>query len=151
VNAADPAGAEEADAGGLARDQCSANRRRAETAFGDADGEIARTGLSGALARVGEALELLRRQARPDDAIDHPDRGGHRAGVANARLCCQCNFQPLTRGEPVRDERRLERDKRRPGSDCRRDLLAQLDHGVAPSWDTHRAAVCSASSIPPTR
>jgi hypothetical protein len=51
----------------------------------------------------------------------------------------------------VCDERRLERHGGRAAAQRVGDLGRDLDHGIAPSRATQRAAAWAASSGPPTR
>ena len=84
-----------------------ADRRRADGSLHGADGEVARA----ELARVGrEALELVLVEPDADLPVEDADRGRHRSGGADAPLAREPDLDAVRRREPVRDERRLERD-----------------------------------------
>ena len=144
VDAADPAGAHEADPGRAADGERAAHGRRPRLASRDADAELSRAGLPG---RRVEPLQLAFGQADPDLAVQHADRRRHRARSADAPLALQPDRQALPRRKAVRDDRRLERDD---GIGLA-DLVRDPDHGIVPRLATHRAAASIASSAPPTR
>src|SRR5207244_3333010 len=73
---------EEANPGGRADGERAADRRRAEAALGDAHRQVSRPGLARRLAGVGESPELVSRKPDPHGAVEHADRRGHHAGVA---------------------------------------------------------------------
>ena len=150
MDAAEAAGAHEADPDRAAGGERAADRRRADGALDDRGGEVARADL----ARVGgEAAELLLREADAQLAVEDADRGRHRAGVADAPLALEPDLDPLAGREAVRDERRLERDDGPPVGERVADLVRDPDrilHGIEPSCATQRAAAASASSAPPT-
>ena len=148
MNAADPAGRHESDSGHAAGGEGAADGGGPDRSLDDAGREVARPDL----ARVaGEALQLARRETDADSAVEDADCRGRRAGLANAPVGLEPNRDTVARGETVRNERRLERDHRVPPPERVRDLAGDLDHGIAPSWATQRAAACAASSAPPTR
>ena len=137
MHAAEAAGAHEADPGAAADRERAADGRRADRALHRAGGEVARAGL----ARVGaEAPELVLGEPDHDAAVEHADRRRHGAGLADAPLRLEPDLDALARREAVRDERRLQRDDRPAGAERDGDLLADLDHGIAPSCATQRAA-----------
>ena len=148
VHAADSAGAQEADAGRPAGRECSADRRRADGALDDAGGQVTWSDLP---RLGGEPLELLRRQPDADGAVQHPDGCREGARLADSLLRLERNLDSLAGWESVRHERRLERDDRLAPFERACDFPGDLDHGIAPSFATHRAAASAASSGPPTR
>src|SRR3954447_11957493 len=83
VDAADAAGAHEADAGRAAHGKRPADGRRADRALRDADAEVPRRGL--ARARV-EPLELLARQPDADLAVENADGRRHGTRSPHALL-----------------------------------------------------------------
>ena len=148
MDAADSAGAQEADPGCAAGGERAADGRRADGALDDRSREVARADL----ARVcREPLELGVREADAERAVEHADRRRQGARVADGPRGLEPDGHSLACREAVRDERRLERDDRRAASKCVRDLGRDPDHGIAPSWATQRAAAWAASSGPPTR
>ena len=151
MDAAEAAGAHEADPDGAAGGQRPADRRRADGSLHDRGGEVARADL----ARVGgEAAELVLREPDAEQPVEDADRGRHGAGVADAPLALEPDLDALARRKAVRDERRLERDDRSPIGQRVADLVRDSDqilHGIEPSFATQRAAAASASSGPPTR
>ena len=149
MDAADAARAYEPDPDPPADGERAAHGRGAEQPLRGADPELARPCLPGLAAGLGEALELVFRQTDPDGAVHDADRGRHRARLVYPPLGVECDLQPLTGGKPVRDERRLERDDGSAGVEGLADLGGQLDHGIAPSCATQRAAASSASPTPP--
>src|SRR3954447_24527861 len=144
VDAADAAGAHEADPDGAAHGKRPADGRRADRALRDAEAEVPRPGL--ARARV-EALELLTRQPDTDLAVEDADGRGHRTRSPHALLRFRADRHAFARREAVRDQRRLERDDRMRLANFFRDA----DHGIAPTCATQRAAASAASSAPPRR
>ena len=103
------------------------------------------------VAGRGEALELVGSKADPDLSVEDAHRCRNRTLFADPPLGLERDVETLAGGEAVRDERRLERDDGPSGVDGVAHLGGEFDHGVAPRFDTHRAAVSSASSTPPTR
>src|SRR6266700_8004358 len=86
-------------------------------------------------------------EAHADLAVEHADRRGHRTHVAHRALGFEPDFDTLRGGEPVRDQRGLQRDDRL----CPAHFVGDDDgHGMAPTCATQRAAVSTASSGPPT-
>ena len=76
------------------------------------------------------------------------------ARLADPALRLDRGGQPQAAGEAVGDKRRLQRHDRPVLRQGLGDLLSHLRplrHGIAPIFDTARAAACSASSSPPTR
>ncbi len=141
MDAAEPAGAHEADSGRAADCERAADRRRAGRALHGAGGEVARADL----ARVrAEAPELGLREPDAQLAVEDADRRGHRARLAGPALALEPDRHALRRGEAVRDQGRLERDDRAPLGERLGDLVREreqfLDHGMArfmawhPSW-----------------
>ena len=109
VHAADPARAQEADPRGAHDGERPADGRRADGALHDAGREVARADLAGVRA---EPAELVLGEADADLAVEHADRRGHRARLAHAALALEPDGDAFAGREPVRDERRLERDDR---------------------------------------
>ena len=151
MDASEPTRAHEADPGGAAGGERSADGRRSDRSLDDRGGEVARPDL----ARVGsEAAELLFREADPELPVEDADRRRHGPGVADAPLALEPDLDPFARRKAVRDERRLERDHGPPVRQRVPDLVRNPDrfvHGIEPSCATQRAAAASASSGPPTR
>ena len=151
MDAAEAAGAHEADPDGAAGGQRPADGRRADGSLHDRGGEVARADL----ARVGgEAAELLLREPDAELPVEDADRGRYGAGVADAPLALEPDLDALPRREAVRDERRLERHDRASIGQRVVDLFGDPDrilHGIEPSCATQRAAAAIASSGPPTR
>ena len=117
VHAAQTSRAEKADARRTADGEGSADGRRADGALHRAGGEVARAGL----ARVGrEPLQLLGAQPDPDPAVEHADRRRNRTGCTHATLGLEPDLDPAAGREPVRHERRLERDD---GASCLERLV----------------------------
>ena len=77
VDAADPAGAHEADPGEPRGRERAADRGRAELAARHAGGEVARPGLARVGSGLAEALELAGVEPDHDLAVEHADRCGH--------------------------------------------------------------------------
>src|SRR5439155_13133452 len=75
----------------------------------------------------------------------------HGAPLAHQPLRLGADLDALSWRQAVRDERRLERDDRLAVAERALDLGRDDDHGIAPSFATHRAAASRASSAPPTR
>jgi len=137
VHAADAAGAEEPDAGRPAGGERSAHGRRADSPLGDCCSEVAWPDL----ARLGrEPLQLGVREADPECTVEHADGRRHRTRCTDTLRRLDADGHALARREPVRNERRLERDDGRAPPQRIRDLGRDLDHGIAPSWATQRAA-----------
>ena len=151
MDAADSPGAEKSNPGQGARRQRPAHRSSAKHALGDADGEVTGSRLACRIARSGETLELVCRESDSHAPFEDTHRGRHRAGFADPPLGLERDVEPFAGGKTVGDERRLERDDGSPGIERVAHLRRELDHGVAPRFATHRAAVASASSTPPTR
>ena len=151
VDAAEPAGAHEADPDRAAGRERAADGRRADRVLDERGGEVARADL----ARVGvEALELVLGEADPEPAVEDADGRRHGAGLADAALALEPDRDALAGGKAVRDQRRLERDDGSPLGERLPDLGGhddQILHGIDPSFATQRAAASSASSGPPTR
>jgi hypothetical protein len=151
VDAAEAAGAHEADPDRAAGGECAAHGGRADGTLDDRGGEVAWADL----ARVGgETAELLLREADPQLAVEDTDRGRHRPGVADAPLALQPDRDPLTGWKAVRDQRRLQRHDRPPVRERVPHLVGNPDrilHGIEPSCATQRPAAARASSGPPTR
>ncbi len=120
MNAAQPAGRHNGNADGSADRKSAADRRGADGVLHDRGREVARADLA---RRRVEARELVLRQADADLSVEDADRRGNRAGLAHALLRFEADGDALTRREPVRDERRLERDDRA----CVADLARNLD------------------------
>ena len=98
--------------------------------------------------------EFVLAESDAEAAVEDADRGRHRAGRPHALLALQADPDALAGREPVRDERRLERDDAASLRERLGDLVRdreQLVHGIEPSFATHRAAAATASSGPPTR
>ncbi len=127
MNAAEPACSQEADADGVGDRQRAAHRRRADRALHGARSEVARP----QLARVrGEPLELLGSQPDDDAAVEDADRRRGRSRVAHRGFAREAHLDARGRGEPVRDERRLERDDRPLLGEGGLDLVADADQEV---------------------
>ena len=93
-------------------------------------------------------------EADAEQPVEHADRRRHRARLSDATLALEPDGDAFAGREPVRDERRLERDDRPPLRERVPDLVRdaeQVLHGMEPSFATQRAAASSASSGPPTR
>ena len=151
MDAAEPARAHEPDPRDAARGERPADGRRPDGALHRADGQVARAELA---RRRVEAAQLVRRQADPDASVEDAHGCRHRARLTHAPLRLERDRDALLAGEPVRDERRLERDDRRAVAQRVGDLGRdphQLVHGIAPSFATQRAAASSPSSGPPSR
>jgi len=84
-------------------------------------------------------------------AVEDANRCRYRTRLPNPPLGLDPDVEPFAGGKAMGDERGLERDDRPPGVERVTHLGRELDHGVAPRLATHRAAVSSASSTPPTR
>jgi hypothetical protein len=151
MHAADPARAHEPDPDAPTDAERPSDGRRAEQPLRHAEAELPRTRFAGVVAGRRETVELCFDETDADDAVDDADRRRDGASGAHALLRLERDLDSLPGGEPVRDEGRLERDDRAPLLERRGDLRRHLDHGIAPSLPTHRAAVASASSGPPTR
>ena len=124
MNAAQPAGAHEADADRRGSGERAADCRRADRALHGADGEVA----GAELARVGrEPLELGSLEADPDLSVEHADRGRNGAGRANGSLAREARLDAVRRREAVGDERRLERDDGALLLECGLHLVADVD------------------------
>src|SRR5439155_8231505 len=134
----------EANSDGAADGKRSTDGRRADGSLHHAGSKVARAGL--ARARL-EPAELVLREAHADLAVEDADGRRHCAGCANPTLGFEPDRKAVTRGETVRDERRLESDD---GS-CLPHFVRDDDHGIAPGCATQRAAASSASSGPPMR
>ena len=106
----------------------AADGGRTDRTLHRAGGEVARPGL----ARVGrEALELLALEPHLDAAVEDADRRGHGAGLTHRCFALETDFDPVRSREPVRDERRLERDDGAIGVEGFANLLRhgeQLGH-----------------------
>ena len=109
MDTAEAAGAHEANADRGGCRERPAHRRSADDALHRAGREVARPELAGARR---EALELRGREADHDAALEHADCGRYGAGDADRVLARETDLDPCGRREPVRDERRLERDDR---------------------------------------
>ena len=59
-----------------------------------------------------EPLELVGLEADVRDSVEHRDRRGHRAAVGDGPLELERGLEVLGTRQPVRDDRRLERDDR---------------------------------------
>ena len=150
MDAADAARPEEADPRRACDRQRSPDRGRADPALRRAGGEVSRAELARAWR---EALELLRPEADANLAVQHADRRGHRAGGAHGSVALYPDLDAVRRGEPVRDEGRLERDDGPSLLEGGAHLLReddQLAHGIDPSPETHRDAASSARPGPST-
>ena len=151
MDAAQAAGAHEADSDRAAGSERPADRRRADRSLDDRGGEIARPDL----ARVGgEAAELVLREADAELPVEDSDRRRHGAGIAHAPLALEPDLDALAGREAVRDEGRLECDDGPPVGERVPDLVGNPDrilHGIEPSRAMHRAAAAIAVSGPPTR
>ena len=127
VNAAEPAGRHDRDAGGAADGERSADGRRADRALHRRRGEVARPDLA---RRRVEARELVLGQPDADLAVEHADRRRHRARRAHAPLGLEPDGDAFAGREAVRDERRLERDdgaaRRAPPARSRSSLLLHV-------------------------
>ncbi len=143
MDAADSAGAEERDADPGGNGERAAHRRRADGALNRAGREVAGAGL----ACVGrEALELARLETYADAAVEHADRRRHGARVADGLVAREPDLDAVRRGEPVGDQRRLERDDRVAGIERGANLIGDLDGLAArspPATASRRAAACS--------
>jgi hypothetical protein len=143
VYATDATRAHEADAGGAAGCERSPDSRRADGTLHDTGGQVARADLAG----VGrEPLELILRQPDADRAVEHPDRRRNGSSIADLSFGSQCDLDPLSGRKSVRRECRLERDDWLTRFERTRYFRDDLDHGIAPSFTTHRAAASAATS-----
>ncbi len=107
MHAADAARAEESDPCGTAGGERAADGRRTDGALDDRGSEVSRPHL----ARIGrEPFELGVRESDPERAVEHAHGRRHGAGVTDGLRRRETHRQALARREPVRDERRLERD-----------------------------------------
>src|SRR6266576_4297029 len=159
VDAADPAGPEEADSCETADGERAADGRRPESSLRRAGSEIPRAGLAGGRAGLAEAHQLARAKADGDYAVEHPDRRRNRPAGANRRLRREPHLHPHPGWETMGDQGSFERHDGVAfveGSLHFRGDSEQFRHirgahaGTAPSWATQRAAASSPSSIPPT-
>src|SRR5918995_5736074 len=150
MDSAETSRAHEADSDGAACGQRAADRRRADGPLNERGGQIARAHL----ASIGpEACELVLRDAYAEQAVEHADRRGHRAGSPHAPLALEPDGNTLARWKPVGDEGCLERHDGPPLRERAADLVGDSDqvlHGMEPSFATQRDAASSASSRPPT-
>ena len=125
MDTAEAAGAHEADADRGGCRERPAHGRRADDALHRAGREVARPELAGARR---EALEL-RRPSRP--ITTRPSSTPTVAGTAPAARTAVSLARPTSipagRREPVRDERRLERDDRAPFLERCVDLVGDAD------------------------
>jgi hypothetical protein len=153
VDAADPAGAHEPDAEQPADRQRAPDGGGAERALGQARPDVPGADLAGFLAGRGEPLQLGLAQPGHHLAVGQPDRGRHRPGRADLRLGGQRRGQALAVREPVRDQRGFQRHHRPAILQCLGDLSGHpgLDHGIAPSTATARAAAVRPRVTPPSR
>ena len=141
MHAAEPAGRHHLDAGRAAHRERAADGGRADRALCDRSGDVARA----ELPRVGaEPVQLIGREPDDDLAVEHADRRRHRAACADRGLRREPDLDAFARREPVRDERRLQRDDRARGA----NLVRHADHGIAPICAQQRAAVATAELGP---
>ena len=143
VDTAEPAGTQEANAGAATDGERAADGGRADAALHRARCEVAGTNL--ARGRV-EPRELVAGQTDADLPVQNSDRRGDCTCLAHRSLRVEADRDAVSVGEAVRDEGRLERDD---GARLAY-LVRDDDHGIAPSFATHRAAVSTASSGPAT-
>src|SRR5262249_50264300 len=145
MDAADPSCRHEADPGDAADSEGAADGRRADGALDRRGRQVPWPGL----ARLGrEAGELVLGQSDPHAAVEDADRRGQGADGPDPLLRREVDLDSDPGREPVRDDRGLERDDRPPSRDRLLNLARDLDHGIAPSFATERAAASTASSGP---
>src|SRR3990170_4076652 len=126
MDAAESAGAHEANADRTRGGERTAHGGGADRALHCARGEVARTDLAG----VGrEALELVLPEADADATVEDADGRRHGARPAHAPLALEADLDAVRRREAVRDERRLERDDGPPFGERGRDLVGDLQQG----------------------
>ena len=97
-------------------------------------------------AAGGEALELLGGEADHDTAVEHPDGGGHGARGADGGLAREADLDSRRRGEPMRDERRLECDERAPVLERGLNLVGDADEVLHAAQRSRVASPRSLSS-----
>ncbi len=141
---AEAPGRHEADPGGPAGDEGAADGGRRERPLDGCGGEVSRARLAG--GRI-EAGKLVLAKPHDDLSFENADRGGNGASVADCPLRGEADLDPLARREPMRHERRLERDDaasrvkrlRRPpprcGSRHRPELRAAASSCLEPERD----------------
>jgi hypothetical protein len=113
VHPADAAGGEHRDPGEVRQVHRGGHRRPGGRLRGRQRAEVT----PGRLGHVGpgQPLQLRRRQADPDPAVDQRHGGGNRAAVADDALDLDRRGQVLRVRHPMADDRRLQRDHGTPG------------------------------------
>ena len=137
VDSAEPTRAHEADADGGGCGERPTDGGRADGALHRAGREVARPELAGGWC---EALELLGGEADHDTAVEHPDGGGHGARGADGGLAREADLDSCRRGEPMRDERRLECDERTPLLERRLNLVGHANEVLHEAQRSHASA-----------
>ena len=121
VHAAEPARGEHADAGERGEVRRRSHRGRGARAARLDDRQVAHARLGEVL--VGDAPHALVVEADPRDAVEHGDRRGRHALVAQDALELAGRLEVARAGKPVRDDRGLERDDRSPAFERGGDLF----------------------------
>ena len=143
MDSAEPTRAHEADADGGGCGERPTDGGRADGALHRAGREVARPELAGGWC---EALELLGGEADHDTAVEYPDGGGHGARGADGGLAREADLDSRRRGEPMRDERRLECDERVPVLEGGLNFLGDADQVLHAAQRSRVASPRSLSS-----
>ena len=134
VDAADAAGREDPDAGGLGRDHRRRDRRRGPAALGQRDGQARPGGLADRAGRGGrERLQGRLVQADEDAAVMDRDRRRDRATLADRRLRRARDLDVLRIRQAVADQGGFEGDDGRAVARARRRPRAR-SRGGRVSW-----------------
>jgi hypothetical protein len=120
VHAAEPAGREHPDTGGVGECGGRRHRRGAVAAQADRGAEVAGRQLREP-ARA-HAVQVGRGEPDPCDAVEDGDRGGHGAVGADGRLELVRRGPVLRRGQAVGEQRAFQRDHRAARGDGVGDL-----------------------------
>ena len=131
MDAADPAGDEDADAGGVREQHRRRHRRAAVRAARHRVRQVAPRHLAdrAGVAELREALELVVAEPADADAVEHGDRARQRARVAHDRLDGARHLEVFRVRHAVRDDGRLERDDRAVVGDGVADVGADAEVG----------------------
>jgi hypothetical protein len=127
VHTAEPAGGEHGDPGLRGEVRGGGDGRRAGGAARHRDREVAGAALGDVVAG-GDRLERGGVEADAHDAVEQRDRGRHRARLAHLRLDLARDLRVAGAWQPVRDQRRLERDDRPTAGQRIRDLWGDDEH-----------------------
>ena len=145
MDAADPAGREDGDPGGVGRDHRRRDRRRGPAAGGEGRRQARSSRLPNRARRGGrQCLERAGVKPDQDSAFVDGNRGWHGSGRTHSGLRGCGDLEVLRIGQTMADQGRFEGDDRSARGECGGDGRRDDQSSCDIEWNTHIASLAPA-------